>query len=384
MQKTVQEIMDMITNGKLHCNQSTQRKFIYCDMEAQLSCGKTTKSGSLINAILENHIQLPALYFWYNTDTNQLNIHDGKQRILSLYYFINPTAITSISTIRNGRETSWNGLSEEDQNYILNYKFDIVERSGTSAEEEVSFDLINSNSVPLTPYECLSGMFYGTFLKDFETYVDTLSNSLDNIRKIGRGEQAYKILLTCFNIIADKQIATNSVSNLKLKDALRPIRYNAFIASDYALDKILFLFNDLMKTIKGLKEERGLAIANYIVRSNYDADKIVTYYRECVRLVNDISSWDIATHKTFINKFIQEGLRLCPQRNFSKDVKDLLYNRNACCAYVDPETGKKCSETSYSRLEVDHILPWASGGRTVIDNAQLLCKHHNTSKGNKI
>ena len=86
MQKTVREIVDMITNGELHYNQSTQRKFVYADMDAQLSSGKTTKSGSLINAILENHIQLPAVYFWKNTDTNQLNIHDGKQRLLSLYY----------------------------------------------------------------------------------------------------------------------------------------------------------------------------------------------------------------------------------------------------------------------------------------------------------
>lgn len=383
MQKTVQEILDMINNGQLHYNQSTQRKFVYCDMEAQLSCGKTTKSGSLINAILENHIQLPALYFWYNTDTNQLNIHDGKQRVLSLYYFINPTAVINISTIRNGRETIWSGLSEDDQKYILNYTFDIVERKGTSAEEEISFDLINSNGVPLTSYECLSGMFYGTFLRDFEMYVDTLSNSLDYIKKIGRGEQAYKILMTCFNINSDKQVAANSASNLKLKDALRPVRYSMFNAEDYSLDKILFVFNDLMKTVKGLKEERGLSIANFIVRNDYNSETVIAYYRDCMRLVNDITSWDIATHKTFISKFIQEGLKLCPQRNFTKDIKDTLYSKSPRCAYIDPKSGKGCSETSYSKLEVDHILPWANGGRTTIDNAQLLCKHHNTSKGNK-
>ena len=155
-----------------------------------------------------------------------------------------------------------------------------------------------------------------------------------------------------------------------------------FNAEDYSLDKILFVFNDLMKAIKGLKEERGLSIANFIVRNEYNAETVIAYYRDCMRLVNDITSWDIATHKTFISKFIQEGLKLCPQRNFTKDVKDTLYSRSPRCAYIDQETGKGCSETSYSKLEVDHILPWANGGRTTIDNAQLLCKHHNTSKGN--
>ena len=109
MQKTVREIMevreimDMIRNGQLHYNQSTQRKFVYADMPAaNFTQGSTTKSGSLLNSILEQNIQLPALYFWYNTDTNQLNIHDGKQRLLSIYYFIYPTRNISISTILNG------------------------------------------------------------------------------------------------------------------------------------------------------------------------------------------------------------------------------------------------------------------------------------------
>ena len=164
MQKTVREIMDMISSGELNYNQSTQRNFVYADMKAQLNCGETTKSGSLLNSILEQNIQLPALYFWYNTDTNQLNIHDGKQRLLSIYYFIYPTRNISISTILNGRTFVYEGLSDELKEKLLNYTFDIVYRSGNSAEEEKSFDLINSNALPLTKYECLSGMFYGTFL----------------------------------------------------------------------------------------------------------------------------------------------------------------------------------------------------------------------------
>lgn len=381
MQLTVQQIMDMITNGELHYNQSTQRQFVYADMKAQLSGGETTKSGSLLNAILEKNIQLPAVYFWHNTDTNSLNIHDGKQRLLSIYYFINPTQSMNISTIINGRQTVWNGLSADMQNKLLNYTFDVVERTGTSAEEEESFDLINSNAVPLTSYECLSGMFYGTFLSEFEAYIDAISSNLDAVKPVGRGEQAYKLLMTCFNIDNDKQASAASRSSLRLKDSLRPIRQNTFDAEAYSFDKIVVLFNELMHVVKGLKEERALAVANFIVRSNYDSDGILAYYRECMRLMNDITSWDIATHKTFITKFIN-GLRLDPQRNFDKVTKDTLYARSPRCAHID-ENGHRCDETSYSKLEVDHITPWSNGGRTTLDNAQLLCKHHNTSKGNR-
>ena len=189
MQKTVKEIIDMIDSGKLCYNQSTQRKFVYADIDAQLACGKTTKAGSLINAILEEDIQLPAVYFWQNTDTNQLNIHDGKQRILSLYYFIKGQRAggNCISTYRNEKETLFTGLSAADQNKLLEYKLDIVIREGSNKEEERSFYLINTNSVNLTPYECVSGMLHGQFLTDFENYIDAKSKQLDKVKPIGRG-----------------------------------------------------------------------------------------------------------------------------------------------------------------------------------------------------
>lgn len=71
MEKTVKELCEMIRNGELNYNQSTQRKFIYADMDAQLPGGATTKAGSLLNSILEKDIQLPGLFFlekhWYKS-----------------------------------------------------------------------------------------------------------------------------------------------------------------------------------------------------------------------------------------------------------------------------------------------------------------------------
>ena len=381
MQKTVKEIIDMINRGELNYNQSTQRKFVYASIEAQLPCGKTTKSGSLINAILEEGIQLPAVYFWYNTETGKLNIHDGKQRLLSLYYFINPTAAINITTIRNGRTTNFSALSQQDQDKLLNYIFDIVERKGTSEEEERSFYLINTNSVNLTSYECISGMFHGTFLSEFESYIDCMSKTMDYVNPVSRGEQAYKFLLAMFNLHDSKKAASNDKSMLNLSDAIRPLRNNIFEAKDFSFNEIIYVFNELSRATK-IKEDRAIAVATYIVRSGYRADDIIDYYRRCMKEINDISSWDIATHKTFIDAFVN-GLQLDPQRNFTKDIKDELYRRSPRCAHISDD-GTRCTESSYNKLEVDHILPWSKGGRTKLDNAQLLCKLHNTSKGNKI
>ena len=383
MQKSVREIIDMIDRGELHYNQSTQRKFVYADLPVQLACGRTTKAGSLIHSILEEGIQLPAVYFWKNTDTGQLNIHDGKQRILSLYYFIKGQGLgRCVSTYRRGKETSFAGLSEEDQNRLLDYRLDVVERAGSSYEEERSFYLINTNSVNLTSYECVSGMLHGTFLTEFEAYVDKMSKSLDKVNPVRRGEQAYKFLLMMFGISDSKKAVSNDKSILLLSDELRAVRGNPFEPKAYRFDEILALFNELMRAVKGLKDDRALSVASYVVKSGYDADTVVYYYRSCMKKINDVSSWDMATHKTFVDAYVIDHIELDPQRYFSKDVKDRLYAKAPRCAHIDGD-GNHCHETSYSKLEVDHIVPWSKGGRTTIDNARLLCKSHNASKGNR-
>lgn len=383
MQKTVREIIDMINAGKLQYNQSTQRKFVYADMDAQLDCGKTTKSGSLIHSILEYDIQLPAVYFWHNTDTGHLNIHDGKQRLLSLYYFINPTPNINFTTIRNGKAMNFNALSTADQEKLLNYTFDIVERTGTSEEEEKSFYLINTNSVNLTSYECLSGMLHGTFLTQFESFVEHSAKTMDQVKPIGRGEQAYKLLLTMFDLCDSKKATGNDKSMLLLCDRIRPLRDNWFDPKSFSFDEILQVFNEFSR-VTTVKEDRALAVAAYIVRKNYEADDVINLYRKSSKGINDIGSWDIDTHKTFIDYFVENGYSssLDPKRNFDKEVKDQLYACSNCCAHID-DNGNHCTETNYSKLEVDHITPWSKGGRTILANAQLLCKHHNTSKGNR-
>ena len=383
MQKTVKEIIDMINAGKLHYNQSTQRKFVYASIDAQLDCGKTTKSGSLIHSILEYGVQLPAVYFWHNTETGHLNIHDGKQRLLSLYYFINPIPTINFTTIRNGKAVNFAALSQADQDKLLNYTFDIVERAGTSEEEEKSFYLINTNSVNLTSYECLSGMLHGTFLTQFENFVEHSAKTMDQVKPIGRGEQAYKLLLTMFDLCDSKKAASNDKSMMILCDRIRPLRGNWFDPKSFSFDEILQVFNEFARATK-VKEDRALAVAAYIVRKNYNADDIINLYRKSSKGINDISSWDIATHQTFIDYFVENdySASLDPQRNFAKDVKDELYAKSNCCAHID-DFGVHCTETNYSKLEVDHITPWSKGGRTILGNAQLLCKHHNTSKGNR-
>lgn len=307
-----------------------------------------------------------------------MNVLDGKQRLLSIYYFIYPTKDVVVTTRINGYSTQYVSLTEEDKNKLLDYEFAIIAVSGDKTEEEKHFFAINKNGVPLTDYECIRGMYYGPFIYDFENYIENKCRVFDSIKEIGRGEQALKLLYKLFNLSIDKKSAAKSSSLNTLKDRLVPLRQNRFNPTEFNADEIIETFNDIMN-LKGINisEDIALTIANYIVRHNYNSINIVNAYRICCAGINDISKWDIETHKIFIERLINDCMILDGKRFFSKEDKDNLYKKFHSCQAIG------CTEDRYNMLEVDHIKPWSDGGKTILDNAQLLCKHHNTSKGNR-
>ena len=92
---------------------------------------------------------------------------------------------------------------------------------------------------------------------------------------------------------------------------------------------------------------------------------------------NDIPKWKFDIHKIAIDALCIEHIECDGKRFFTDNDKSDLYEKSAKCSVAG------CTETSYNKLEVDHIKPWSKGGRTNLSNAQLLCKKHNSSKNNK-
>lgn len=369
MQKTVREIIEMIDNGILHYDQSTQRNFIYFTINQTTDDGDLTKAGNVIRSILQFDIQLPALYFWDN-GKGEYNIHDGKQRILSIYYFYKPTSKINVVTRLNGREVTFKGLSKDLQDKLLDYKFDIVVKSGTPEQEEMSFYMINTNSVPLTDYESLRGMFHGTWIYEFEQFLEAKSRVIDNIKKIGRGEQAIQFLYNCFGLLGEK----SAIDKIRLH--LRNVRNNVFNPDEFKLNEIIDTYSEFIK-ITSVNSEKSLLVASFIISKGWDKDLILDYYRRIMRTANDVIKWKFETHKTAISRLIQDNIECDGKRLFSDDDKSTLYKRSQKCAEAN------CQITNYKELEVDHVEPWSKGGRTIIDNAKLLCKSHNASKGDE-
>ena len=62
-------------------------------------------------------------------------------------------------------------------------------------------------------------------------------------------------------------------------------------------------------------------------------------------------------------------------RYIPQSVRDEVYTRDGGrCTYVGTN-GKRCPEDNY--LQVDHIVPFARGGKNTVNNLRLLCPRHN-------
>lgn len=369
MQKTVQEIIDMINNKELFYDQTTQRQFIYANLTVNTDHGEITKAGNVVRSILHEKIQLPALFFW-KRDDGKYNIHDGKQRILSLYYFCNPRNAENISvTTRLETECTFTNLSKDRQNELLNYKFDIVLKEGPKELEEKSFDLINTNGVPLTDYECIRGLSYGKWFKGFEDFISAQGQILDEVPKqIGRGVEALHFLLAYFSLLNDK------LWKNKIRNQLNISRNYVFDPNTNNYYNKIQLFNDIANASK-CSTQICLQIADYIIKKNWNPEPVIKYYRDGSKEENDFKKWQIDTHMIAIENLIIKNTYCDYKRNFDKKDKSSLYKLKQKCNIPG------CDISDYDKLAVDHITAWSKGGKTVLKNAQLLCKNHNSSKG---
>lgn len=70
-------------------------------------------------------------------------------------------------------------------------------------------------------------------------------------------------------------------------------------------------------------------------------------------------------------------------RAFSESEKRQVYERqNGICPYCVAERREK-THYELDEMEADHITPWYEGGKTNVENCQLLCREHNRRKSNK-
>ncbi len=100
----------------------------------------------------------------------------------------------------------------------------------------------------------------------------------------------------------------------------------------------------------------------------------------------DLEARDIILRQVFfeyLNDNNKELIEKDQERAFSELERIIIYRKGKgfcqqCLRDSKPENEAK---VSWSNYQADHVVPHAKGGKTILENSELLCSYHNRSKG---
>ena len=350
---TIKELYERVRDGNIISDIALQREIIF----------NTDKQRLVIDSIVKG-IPLPAFYLWKN-ESGILEVLDGKQRIEAIKRF-------------KENDIEYNGLlwrqtSADIQDIINNYELSIIVCEGTDQLKREIFRRINTLGVPLSAYEVLNGLYNGEYLRGLTTYV---SNDRDAIKVFGsntRGNNQIKVLRMLKHLKGFSDIDSYVKEN---KDT-------SFATDQRQITRYIKFIGDVFDKYSDLDIKFRLAVDYIRDVSIWKAHRI-EINREIAKFLKSDAAKLLNKETEYRNIIlaIVEGISVDPKRLFTEDDKLELLRQ------ATPQDGKyeckQCHRYFYpDELTVDHIEPWSRGGRTVLSNAQLLCRPCNSAKGNR-
>lgn len=330
--------------GMLNIRPPFQREFIYNEKERN----------SVIDTINKN-FPLNVMY-WCKTE-NGFELLDGQQRTLSICQYINGDY--------SHNQRYFNNLTETEKEAILNYKLMIYICEGTDKEKLDWFKIINIAGEKLTEQELRNAMYTGTWLYNAKRYFSKTNCP------------AYQIGEKYMNGSTIRQDYLETV--LKWISAREGIEIEDYMAKhqhDEDSNKLWMYYQDVLDWVRRLfphyrKEMKGIDwghLFNKYKDQQYNSDKLEEQVRN---LMMD----DDVTKKSGIYSYLITGEeKYLNIRSFTDNQKRETYEKqNGVCS--------NCKQHfELNEMEADHITPWHAGGKTSLENCQMLCRECNRRK----
>lgn len=340
-------------NGKLNIRPAYQREFVYNDEQQK----------AVMDSILQNY-PLNVMYWCENAD-GTYEVLDGQQRTLSFCKFFD----NQYSIVYNNSLRMWHNMPEESKKAILNYKCMIYICKGTDTEKLNWFKVINTAGVVLSMQELRNACYTGTWLSDAKRYF-----SKPNCAAYATGNKLISGTLNRQDYLERALDWIKDYKDMKSIEEYMMIHQhdlNALELWNYFTNVINWvnaLFPKYRPTMKGVKWGFLYNKFNHLM---YDPSKLE---EEVKRLMADDEVQDKKGIYTYVFTHDEKYLNL---RAFTDSEKLTMYERqNGICA--------SCGEYFLiEQMEGDHIIPWCEGGKTTIENGQMLCRNCNRKKGAK-
>lgn len=370
-------------NGKLNIRPSYQRNNVYSD----------EKNQAVIRTILD---ECPiGIMYWVDLGNGKYEVLDGQQRILAICnYVIGNYSVKSNKFPSSVPQQDFPNLQvnlKDIADKILDYELDIYICEGTPSEKMKWFHVINTAGEPLNEQELRNSAYTGAWLSDAKQRFSmkqgrgvTLADENPNNgkeEKLLKGEwnrQDYLQTAIKWACINSKDDSIKEISDYMLKHQNDSDASELWQTFSSILEWVRGKFISYNKALKGL--DWGQAYADYHNDKLNDAP-ISKSANEISEIIDELMADDEVTAKLKgIYQYIITGdSKKLQLRAFTEEQKALKYEeQNHHCLYCEKEGINR--EYALKELEADHIRPWSKGGKTTVDNCQLLCKKHNASK----
>ena len=332
-------------DDKLNIRPPYQREFIYNSKQCE----------AVINTVMQNR-PLNVMY-WVKTDNGDYEVMDGQQRTLAVCEYINGNYAVNHRFFHN--------LTKDEKKRMLDYNLMVYVCDGADDEKLEWFKTINIAGVKLTNQELRNAVYAGSWLMDAKRHFSkTKCPAWDLGKAYLKGTPIRQDYLeTVLSWISDNNIEMYMAEHQHDKDALDLWTYFQRV-----IKWVEVLFTNYRKEMKGLPWG---SLYNELKDNRYDPD---TLEDEVSQLMMD----DEIKKKSGIYLYLLKGdEKYLNLRTFTNAQKRSKYEeQEGYCAI--------CTEHfDIDEMEADHIRPWSEGGKTELDNCQMLCKDCNRAKSNK-
>lgn len=374
-------------SGRLLIQPEYQRNYIY---------RKDGKDVAVVESLLKEY-PLGLLYF-VKTGPDEYEVLDGQQRITSFARFVHcePGCDTFSVTGADGKPHHYSSLSLEERRRIDETRLTVYICEGTEDEIKAWFRTINLKGFELTPQEIRNAIYSGPFVTAAKkVFSNAALPAQQKWAVYVRGDpRRQEVLERALQWVAEARIPdAEAGAARKPKIELYMSRHRAdteigelqaYFDSVIAWAGTVFDFVD--PYMKG--RNWGRLYETYHDRP-YDPAKTTARARklladECVKEKTGVFEYILG------GETMPELLRI---RFFSDAVARKVYERQTDearrlgvsnfphCAKGNGANAKRIYRRD--EMQADHVRAWSKGGATTEANCQMLCRMHNTLKGNR-
>lgn len=344
--------------GRLDIRPPYQREFIYNEREQQ----------AVITTVLRGY-PLNVMYWVRRADDAEVpyEVMDGQQRTLSLCEYVAGKFSYDFKNFFN--------QPADIQARILNYRLTVYVCEGEASEKLEWFKTINIAGKPLNEQEINNAVYAGPFVSDAKRH---FSKSNCGAYRLGKDLVNGTPLRQDFLKRALEWMADHETRKGHRQTA---VGYMAAHQHDANASPLWTYFQTVLNWAQTNFDPRRFRKIMKGLDWAFLYDMFGSEALDTKALGEHINSLmrdsEIQRSSGIIPYVLTGDEHYLDLRAFPEDIKLLKWE----------EQGHRCAlcgkEFDLEFMEGDHITPWAEGGRTVLENCQMLCRDCNRRKGKK-